>query len=114
MFNARDLGKSVSANGVARSENCLGGGKINYFSFALPARNFANFILLLASPPPWLAALNVRSGQKLKLLLLEQFTQNYVLTGFLGWDVLKEVPRTRLGVDKVKPKGWFKFFLTDK
>ena len=21
---------------------------------------------------------------------------------------------TRLGVDKVKPKGWFKFFLTDK
>ena len=52
LFNARDLGESVSVNGVARSENCLGGGKINYFSFALPARNFANFILLLASPPP--------------------------------------------------------------
>ena len=27
-------------------------------------------------------------------------------------DVIKT--ETRLGVDKVKPKGWFKFFLTDK
>ena len=24
------------------------------------------------------------------------------------------IRKTRLGVDKVKPKGWFKFFLTDK
>ena len=25
-----------------------------------------------------------------------------------------KIKATRLGVDKVKPKGWFKFFLTDK
>ena len=28
----------------------------------------------------------------------------------LTWYIIKIIVKTRLGVDKVKPKGWFKYF----